>query len=112
MTIVDIPDDETGQAIRRWVAEGSDLSKAMEIDFFIDVADEITGLRLTSDPALAGFSISVEKDDPTGRWTCYCTITMIPDYDAIVGMEAILTATSERFGAIYEGFGSFGNAER
>ena len=110
MGINDIPDDNTGQAIKRWAGEGSDLAKPMKIDFLVDVADDVMGARVLSDPVLADFNVSVERDDETGRWTCYCTKTMVPDYRAIVGIEAVLTAVAKRHGAGYEGFGSFGNA--
>jgi hypothetical protein len=35
---------------------------------------------------------------------------MIPDYRAIVHVEAILANVAKPHGAVYEGFGSFGNA--
>jgi hypothetical protein len=109
MNIQDIPDDDTGQAIKRWAAEGSDLTKPMEIDFFLAVDNELLGSKVSSEPDLAGFNVSVEKDDETGRWTCYCTKTMIPDYPTIIEFEALLTAVAKRLGVGYEGFGSFGN---
>jgi hypothetical protein len=110
MGINDIPDDDTGQAIKRWAGKGSDLASPMKIDFFIEVADGVIGAKVSSDPALADFSVLVERDDETGRWTCYCTKTLIPDYRAIVDIEAVLTAVAKRHSAGYEGFGSFGNA--
>lgn len=111
MNIQDIPDDDTGQAIKRWAEEGTDLTRPIEIDFFIDVADDAMGAKVSSDSALAGFSVSVERDGETGRWTCYCTKTMIPEYPVIVSIEKMLTEMGRRHGARYGGFGSFGNAE-
>ena len=110
MNIQDIPDDDTGQAIKRWAMEGSDLNEPMKIDFFINVADEVIGSQLSVNPALSDFKVFVERDDDTGRWTCYCTITMIPDYRAIINIETLLADVAKGLGAGYDGFGSFGNA--
>lgn len=111
MNVQNIPDDDTGQAIKRWARDGSDLSRPMKIDFFVKVPDEAAGSRLSSDLALADFSISIEKDDESGRWTCYCAKTMIPDYQSIIDVEALLATVANRHGAQCDGFGSYGNAE-
>lgn len=110
MNALDIPDDDTGHAIRRWMLNGSDLTRPMKIDFFVSVADEVTGANIASDSALEEFAISIEKDEETGKWTCYCTKVMMPDYRAIMDVEDMLVNMAQRYGADYEGFGSFGNA--
>lgn len=107
MNIKDIPDDDTGQAIKRWAKEGTDLTQPINIDFFVAVDNEFLGQKIAAE--LMGFSTSVEKDDETGEWTCYCTKTMIPDYTAVLHVESMLQNIADKFGASYEGFGSFGN---
>jgi hypothetical protein len=110
MNLTDLPDDDTGQAIRRWALEGSDLSKPMKVDFFVDVPDEACALRLSKDPDINQFDVSIEQDDQTGRWTCYCAKTMVASYAAVTEVEALLAKVAQRYGSKYDGFGSFGNA--
>jgi hypothetical protein len=40
--VTDYPDDADGDALRRIEAGGSDMSKPMDIDFFIAASDEAT----------------------------------------------------------------------
>lgn len=106
-----IPDDDTGLAIKQWAAEGSDLTKPLAIDFFVAVPSQQIGNDFAKSPDLGDFTVSLEKDEETGKWTCYCTKRMIPDYLAIIDIERRLDAVASRFGAVFDGFGSFGNVD-
>jgi len=110
MSIENMPNDSTGDAIRRWKDEGSDLSRPMKIDFFIALPSEEVGKAISQAPELAGFSKSIERDAQSLQWTCYCAKEMIPAYDEITAIEHALEALAGRFNANYDGFGSFGNA--
>lgn len=46
MNTQDIPNDDTGQAIKRWAIDGSDITKPLKIDFFLDIADELIGEKI------------------------------------------------------------------
>ena len=41
-----LPDDATGDALRRMIAGGSDLSEPMEIDFFVAIPHESAGNKV------------------------------------------------------------------
>lgn len=104
------PNDDTGAAIRQWAAEGSDITKPMKIDFFVAVPNRVVGDLFASDPELSVFSqVSVEEDAETGRWTCYCSKVVVPIYKDIVETEQLLAGLAKRYGAEFDGFGSFGN---
>lgn len=102
------PDDETGDALNQFQQNGFDLSRAMEIDFFVAVTSEKTGGQVAMKAEKLGFKVSVEKDEETNEWTCYCTITLIPEYSEVVRIEEELDSIAEPYGGYADGFGSYG----
>jgi hypothetical protein len=106
----ELPHDADGDALRRLVATGSDLSKEMEIDFAVDVPDRHVGLAFAAAVEPFGFRTKVDQDRETGDWTCYCARTMVPSYDAIIGAQETLADIGRRYNAKPDGWGSFGNA--
>jgi len=107
-----IPDDDTGSAIKRWEAEGSDLSRPMTIDFFVVVPSQNEGVTFARQTELQDFKTDVEYDAESGTWTCYCSMTMIPDYEEIVEIERLLGSVARRVGGFLDGFASYGNNQR
>jgi len=105
-----LPNDSDGDALRRLIATGSDLSKEMEIDFMVDVPDQDTGLAFATAVGPLGFRSHVDKDSDTGEWTCYCSRRMVPSYDAIVTVQKTLEDVGRPYNAKPDGWGSFGNA--
>lgn len=69
--------------MRRYVAEGSDLSRPMEIDFFVAIPNREAGEGVAAHTMELGFATSVEQDEATLEWTCYCTKTIVPSYAAV-----------------------------
>ena len=106
-----IPDDATGAALRRLADDGSDLSKPMAMDFFVAVPSQEAGAAVARGAKERGFEASVEQDSETGHWTCYCTITLVPEYAAVVAIEGELDALARQHRGHADGFGSFGNAD-
>jgi hypothetical protein len=102
----ELPNDSDGDALRRLIATGSDLSKEMEVDFAMDVPDRETGLAFAAVAAPLGFRTDVDRDDPTGRWTCYCSRKMVASYDAIVSIQQTLEQMGRPYDAKPDGWGS------
>src|SRR5689334_2226645 len=106
-----IPDDATGDALRQLVEHGSDLSKPMEMDFFIAVPSKEAGDKVAIKAGELGFTTVVEQDDETDEeghtpeWTCYCTKTLIPEYSEIIKIEEQLESIAKEFGGYSDGFG-------
>ena len=118
MTGTQYPRDADGDALRRLVAGGSDLSKTMDVDFAIAVpnaaageavASKALGLGYKTDVVFDPGELGVEDDPPS--WTCYCTRAMVPTYEAIVEAQAVLGELSRPHDGYPDGWGSFGNAE-
>lgn len=107
-----MPSDElpdTGDALRSLRDSGSDLSEPMDIDFFVAVPNENAGLEIAREVDKIGYDVSLEKDDETGDWTCYCKRRLIPYYPEVVRMEEELDALAKVHGGRADGFGYYGN---
>lgn len=102
------PDDEDGDALRR-VAERSDMSQPMIIDFFVNVPDEPSGREVARMAAQRGYTSVVEFDQDGQQWTCYCSKRLVPTYDAIVASQQELDNLSAAFGGCSDGWGTLGN---
>ncbi len=104
------PNDETGQSLNRLKSDGSDMSKAMKIDFFIEVPDLETGRKIEQAVAKDSYEFSIEQDEDTQEWTCYASKLIIPSYVNVVTEEKYLDLVAQKFGGKLDGFGSYGNA--
>jgi len=119
VTTGDYPDNADGDALRRLLADGSDMSKPMEIEFAMAVPDESAGDAVAERARDLGYEVKVvfdlgeEKvaDDPPS-WTCYCRRDMIATYNAVIAAQAELDELSRPIGGYADGWGSFGNAEQ
>jgi hypothetical protein len=107
----DYPEDADGDALRSIAASGSDMSRPMVIDFAIDVSSKAIAQACLAALEDAGFEGSLYQDDEDQRWSVYCPIRMIPDYDAIVRTQKILGELLAGHGGVPDGWGTFGNAE-
>jgi regulator of RNase E activity RraB len=107
---MNFPNDADGDALRRLIHDGSDLSRPMAIDFTVDVPTRAAGEAVARAAEQAGYQTSVEMDEEDGAWTCYCTRYMIANYAAVVEAQRELNRLSEPHGGSCDGWGSFGNA--
>ena len=105
-----LPDDETGAALQRLADDGSDLSRPLKMDFFIAVPDQQRGQRVAAAASGLGFEVSVEQDEETKEWTCYCTKEITPSYSMVVQIEQQLDLLARKYQGYADGFGSYGNA--
>lgn len=105
-----LPQDADGDALRRIAADGSDLTKAMEIDFAVDVPSEQAGKDFAKAIAHLPYQTSLYFDEEEKAWTCYCSKTLIPSYEAILQVQEELTAAGAPFDAVPDGWGTYGNA--
>ncbi|WP_375753776.1 ribonuclease E inhibitor RraB [Vibrio sp. HN007] len=104
------PDDETGATLYQFQQHGFDLSKPLEMDFFVAVPSEGKGNLVALQADKLGFNTCVEQDEETKEWTCYCTMTLVPKYSEVVKIEEQLTKIAKPYGGYADGFGSYGNA--
>ncbi|WP_391527847.1 ribonuclease E inhibitor RraB [Pirellulimonas nuda] len=100
----------TRQALRQIEQNGSDLSKPLLMDFFVAVPSHSAGVAVAKSAATLGFTACVEADETSGEWTCYCTITIIPELSTVTKLEKRLDMLGRSVGGTADGFGTFGNA--
>lgn len=112
------PDDPDGQTLQQIATDGSDMSKPMDIDFHVAAPSEATARQVADQAARLGYDAAIFFDDEEPGleedlppWTCECTRTMVPGYDAIVAAQEELDAIARPLGAYVDGWGSFGNAD-
>lgn len=104
------PKDADGDALRRVVGHGHDMTKPMLIDFAIDApSEDIADIVIARLKAKDFVSKKSENDD--GRWTVVVPVMMMPDYDEIVFFQKVLDDDLAQFGAKSDGWGTFGNTE-
>lgn len=109
---VDLPHDADGDALRRLLATGSDLSLPMTIDFAMSAPNELAASRFSLVAQALGFQTDVDQDDESGEWTCYCSKHMVATHAAVVTAQHELALEGAPFGVRADGWGSFGNAVR
>ena len=107
----ELPHDDDGNVLRSLAANGSDLSKEMEIDFMVLVPDRDIGLAFSEKVSPLGFRTEVEREAVSGRWTCYCTRIMIPSYDEIIEVQKKLGDLGRDYKACPDGWGTLGNGK-
>jgi regulator of RNase E activity RraB len=107
---MEFPNDADGDALRRVLKSGSDLSRPMVIDFLVDVPGPEVGEAVAHAAMKLGYQTKVGYDDEDAAWTCCCTREMIASYAGVVSRQAELNLIAEPLGAFCDGWGTFGNA--
>ena len=111
----DYPDDADGDALRRVAAGGADMSKPMDIDFFIAASDEATAKDIAGKAAELGYrtEICFDNDERSDApWACVCTKSMIPIHPALIAAQAELEALARPLGAYADGWGTFAGSDQ
>ena len=103
-------DSATYDALARIARDGSNLTRPLDMDFFIAVQDADAGAVVAARATQLGFATKVEQDAASGKWTCYCTKRLVPAFDIVVAVEQQLDALAHDVGGYADGFGTFGNA--
>ncbi len=108
---MNIPNDETGQAIQTIISNGVNLNKPLEMDFFIAIPHNALKNKrlLQKELEELGFRVSIELNEESNEWTFYCTIEMYLSYKSVVEIEYKLDEVSKKYGCYLDGFGTYGN---
>ena len=74
----DFPNDADGDALRRFVDGGSDLSQPMTIDFQVAVPDEAAANGLAEVVYKLGYRVKIYASPECSLpWTCECSTRML-----------------------------------
>jgi regulator of RNase E activity RraB len=106
----DFPDDADGDALRRLVDDGSDLTKPMCVEFQVAVPDEATAKRLAEVASKLGYGIAIYPSPECSLpWTCECSRKMLATHEGVLAVQTELAGVAAPFGGHPDGWGTFGN---
>jgi hypothetical protein len=103
------PDDADGDALRKVVEAGADMSSPMVIDFSVDAPDERIARIIAELASAHGFDPSISCDEDRGSWTVSCSKSMLATYEGVVAVQAQLNELLQPHGGVCDGWGTFGN---
>jgi regulator of RNase E activity RraB len=108
--ISEFPNDSDGDALRRVVHDGSDMSKPMYIDFQLAMPDATSSEAVAKLARELGYHVDVyDSPECSLPITCQCSTRMIATYDGVMAIQAELNELSKPFGGFIDGWGTFGN---
>ena len=106
-----IPDDETGEVLRRMLDDGIDLSQPREIGFHCVFGEQAQAEAFAARAAqLDGVRVEPPEADEEGIWDVVVVRDMKPEHDAITAMERKLAALAGEHGGFPDGWGCAGDA--
>src|SRR5882724_10853540 len=94
----EFPDDADGDALRRFVDNGSDLAKPMSIGFQVAVPDENAAKGLAGIAYKLGYRVCVYASPECSLpWTCECSARMLASYDGVIAIQKELSDIATPF---------------
>ncbi len=103
------PDNSDGDALRRVVNGGNDMSKPMLIEFELDTPTEDIANLCVQRLSSKDFVSQKSHDKSLNRWTVTIPVIMVPDYEEIVYFQKVLDEDLNPLGARTDGWGTLGN---
>ncbi|SHH97406.1 ribonuclease E inhibitor RraB [Ferrimonas marina] len=101
------PNDANGELLALMQGEGIDLAQAYMLDFYVLFGSEKQG-QLAVDGVRSQFphaALFLNHSEETGQWELRLQQEMVPDYDAINGVEAKLAEQCRPFKGKLDGWG-------
>jgi hypothetical protein len=105
------PGDADGEALRRGASMGCDMTKPMEIDFFVAVPDQEAGQRVAELATGHAYRTKVVYDEEDDAWDCCCSKLMVPTHEAVCGAQSELDELSRPLNGYTDGWGTEGNLD-
>jgi len=106
-----LPNDADGDAIRRVVRDGADLTLPMAVDFAVAFASQDKAIAFQQLLAGSDFEALLEAEEDGVSWTCYCKKHMLLRYETVVQIQRELSILARPLGGSVDGWGTFGNAD-
>lgn len=102
---VELPDDENGEALRLMMAEGDDLSKPREIEFFFTFRLQEMAESFAKAIGSTSLEAEAEADMEKGNWVVTVTRFMTPTHADITELARFLARRAMLFGGKSDGWG-------
>ena len=101
------PDDDNGKMLAAMADAGIDLTKQLDVDFFLvfdDQRDAEYAAEELGKSELEG-EMELHLNDDLGQWELIVCIPMVPEYQAIVDQEVELNTFAQECGGVTDGWG-------
>ena len=92
------------KVIQQLQREGSDLTKAHSIDFFLYFPSEQAARSAADGVRAAGFDAKVEPSSYDQNWLCLATKDLVPTHGALRGIRIQFEELASRLGGEYDGW--------
>ena len=105
--MIEIPDDENGDVLRRMAARGDDLSRPRIVDFTQIFPTETAARAFAAKAAAEGLFAIVERTEtvPDLPWDVIIEHSLAPNHTAVTTLELKLAEMAEDFGGRADGWG-------
>jgi hypothetical protein len=105
--MIELPDDENGDILRRMIAHGDDLSRPRIVDFTQVFPDEASAQAFADRVRLEGLVAEVERTDVAEDlpWDVVIEYPLAPSHTAIAALELKFSKLAGRFGGRIDGWG-------
>ena len=105
---MDLPNNDTGDALRRLTAKGDDLTRPRNIDFSVVFDEQSAANAFAERIREKGFQVSVDNTESASfSWDVTVVNCMKAEYQEITDFEALLQNTAESLGGHNDGWGCF-----
>ena len=105
--LMSLPDDDNGKMLAAMADAGMDLSRSMDVDFFLVFESQRDAETALEDLVNSDSDGEVELmfNEETAKHEIIVTINMIPEYEAIVAQESSLNNFAEEYDGMTDGWG-------
>ncbi len=105
--MIEPPDDENGDVLRRMIARGDDLSRPRIVDFAHVFATETAARAFAAQAEAEGLFAVVELTEtaPDMPWDVVVEHPLAPSHAAVTTLELRLAEMAERLGGHADGWG-------
>ncbi|MCF1427196.1 MAG: ribonuclease E inhibitor RraB [Shewanella sp.] len=101
------PDDDNGKMLQAMAESGIDLSKALDVDFFLvfdDKRDAESALEDLVTREEQG-ELEINFNEELDKWELIVTLNMVPEYNVIVEREVALNDFASEYDGMTDGWG-------
>lgn len=104
---MNFPNDDTGQVLEEMHNAGIDLTVVHSVVFFqlFEKKEQAQAMAAYLKEKAPDMEMSIHPDETPNVWDLDCTVSMLPDYDAIVAQEAQFEQIAAKFDGYNDGWG-------
>ncbi|MCL2915765.1 ribonuclease E inhibitor RraB [Shewanella corallii] len=101
------PDDDNGKMLQAMAESGIDLTKSLDVDFFLVFEDKRDAESALEDLVAREEEgeLEINFNEELKKWELIVTLNMVPEYEAIVAREVALNEFASEYDGMTDGWG-------